>query len=238
MLLKRNYIYAFLVLIIGFGGLLGYDLYLKPYVLSERVVKIKVTQGSILPKNYILKKQDLYIDSVQTKDVPENVIRSLSAVENKILNVSVTNGVILTDSLVDVNELEPKEDEGIFPIRKEDIYAINGSLRARDKVDVYLVYTDEQRKKSQTTPTTAEAAVPVVEEPSLPEKSYLSRISVNYVRTDDNNDVQDTAEGKTTNRVTSTGKISAPELLLTNDQGAELKAYLEKGYKLWIVRVD
>ncbi|MFD2875646.1 hypothetical protein ACFTAO_06130 [Paenibacillus rhizoplanae] len=38
-LLKRNYFFAGLILLIGFGGLLGYDLYLKPYVLSQTVVK-------------------------------------------------------------------------------------------------------------------------------------------------------------------------------------------------------
>ncbi|MEK8217128.1 hypothetical protein [Paenibacillus sp. FSL L8-0463] len=236
-LLKRNFIFSFLILLIGFGGLLGYDLYFKPYVLSEKVVKIKVTKGSILPKNYVLTQNDLYMDSVQTKDVPENSVTKISDVENKILNVNVTNGLILTDSLVDINELEPKDNEGIFPIRKEDIYAINGSLRARDKVDLYLVYSEEQRRKTQSTPTTGLEAESKIDL-KLPEKSFLSNISVNYVRTDDNNDVRDTAEGKTTNRVTSTGKIAAPELLLSNDQGSELKAYLEKGYKLWIVRVD
>jgi hypothetical protein len=177
------------------------------------------------------------MDFVQTKDVPENAIKSLTAVQNKILNVNVTDGVILTDSLVDVNNLEPKDNEGIFPIRKEDIYAVNGSLRARDKVDIYLIFPDDQKLKTQSSPssTTATEELPAI---SLPEKSFLTRISVNYVRTDDNNDVRDTEDGKTTNRVTSTGKITAPELLLTNAQGMELKEYLEKGYKLWIVRVD
>ncbi|GGG11004.1 hypothetical protein GCM10010912_64290 [Paenibacillus albidus] len=141
-LLKRNYLFALLILITGFGGLLGYDLYFKPYVLSQTVVKIKVAEGELLPKNYELTSADLYLDSVQTKDIPSGVITEIDQVEHKITNVILTGGSILTESLVDVSDLEPAENEGIFPIPKEAIYAINGSLRSRDKVDIYLVEGD------------------------------------------------------------------------------------------------
>ncbi|WP_054943705.1 hypothetical protein [Paenibacillus ihuae] len=235
---KKNYIFALLILLVGFGGLLGYDLYVKPYVLAQKVVKVKAPANSYLPKNYVLTSKDVYLDSVQSKDVPANAIRDLTEIESKILNVSVSDGVILTETLVDVNDLEPKEGEGIFPIRKEDIYAINGSLRARDKVDLYLVYPEEQRKKQQAQSVVTGVEQDQVENEAVEKKSFLSDISVNYVRTDDNNDVRDTEDGKTTNRVTSTGKVSTPELLLSVEQGLELKGYLELGYKLWIVRIN
>lgn len=117
-LLKRNYFFASLILITGVGGLLGYDLYFKPYVLSRTVVKIKVEGGELLPKNYELKASDLYLDSVQTKDIPSGVITEIAQVEHKITNVNLTNGIILTTSLVDVSDLEPLEDEGIFLYRR------------------------------------------------------------------------------------------------------------------------
>lgn len=230
-LLKRNYLFAFLILFIGFGGLLGYDLYIKPYVLSQTVVKIKVAEGGFLPKNYELKPGDLYLDSVQTKDIPSGVITEISQVERKITNVNLMDGSILTESLVDVSDLEPQQDEGIFPIPKEAIYAINGSLRSRDKVDIYLVEGEQPGKAGIAGNETTQLAAP-------PRKVFLSGVTVNYVRTEDNNDVLDTENGNINNRFTSTGKVAAPELKLKKSDGELLGQYLEQGKKLWIVRVE
>ncbi|WP_379155018.1 hypothetical protein [Paenibacillus sp. sgz5001063] len=251
-LLRRNYLLAILILVIGFGGLLGYDLYFKPYVLSQTVVKIKVAQDSFLPKNYELKPGDLYLDSVQTKDIPSGVITDISQVEHKITNVNLTNGSILTASLVDVSDLEPQQDEGIFPIPKEAIYAINGSLRSRDKVDIYLVEGDTanpaRRGGYESTAASSEISGTVGSttgigdkdsEPSvLPRRVFLTGVTVNYVRTEDNNDVQDSDNGNTNNRFTSTGKVATPELKLKKSDGERLGQYLEQGKKLWIVRVE
>ncbi|MEI2395480.1 MULTISPECIES: SAF domain-containing protein [Paenibacillus] len=252
-LVKRNYIFAFLILTTGFGGLLGYDLYFKPYVLSQTVVKIKVDGGGFLPKNYELKPGDLYLDSVQTKDIPAGVIRSLDQVEQKITNVNLTDGSILTESLIDVSNLEPQQDEGIFPIPKEAIYAINGSLRSRDKVDIYLVEGDSPVKdRTGYSPAAGAAdasagvkvsgpasAVDEEIQPALPgRKVFLSGVTVNYVRTEDNNDVLDSENGNNNNRFTSTGKVATPELKLKKSDGELLGAFLEQGKKLWIVRVE
>lgn len=251
-LLKRNYFFASVILLIGFGGLLGYDLYFKPYVLSQTVVKIKAADGGFLPKNYELKQSDLYLDSVQTKDVPSGVITEITQVEHKITNVNLMDGSILTASLVDVSDLEPQQDEGIFPIPKEAIYAINGSLRSRDKVDIYLVEGDSANKERSSSSAgntlqpngiTAETSVSEAGteglEPAAPtRKAFLSGVTVNYVRSEDNNDVLDSENGNDNNRVTSTGKVAAPELKLKKSDGELLGQYLEQGKKLWIVRVE
>ncbi|WP_223110495.1 CpaB family protein [Paenibacillus sinensis] len=226
---------ASLILVIGFGGLLGYDLYFKPYILSESVVKVRVNGGGVLPKNHELTPAELYLDSVQTKDVPAGAVTSLKQVERKITNVSLTDGSILTGELVDLSDLEPRSDEGIFPVPKDVIYAVNGSLRSRDKVDIYVVQGSDNRRDNQLLHTGAqensEAALP-------PGEAVLTGITVNYVRTEDNNDVRDTEQGNDNNRVTSTGKVAAPELKLKKSEGEMLKGYLERGFKLWIVRVE
>lgn len=77
----------------------------------------------------------------------------------------------------------------------------------------------------------AEAAAPA-------RKVFLSGVTVNYVRSEDNNDVLDSENGNTNNRVTSTGKVAAPELKLKKSDGELLGQYLEQGLKLWIVRVE
>lgn len=240
-LLKRNYFFASLILITGVGGLLGYDLYFKPYVLSRTVVKIKVEGGELLPKNYELKASDLYLDSVQTKDIPSGVITEIAQVEHKITNVNLTNGIILTTSLVDVSDLEPLEDEGIFPIPKEAIYAINGSLRSRDKVDIYLVEADQEKRSESLSPDNKKKGQELIEQSPLSEPAkevFLSGVTVNYVRTEDNNDVLDSEKGNNNNRFTSTGKVATPELKLKKSDGQQLGQFLEQGKKLWIVRVE
>lgn len=240
-LLKRNYFFASLILITGVGGLLGYDLYFKPYVLSRTVVKIKVEGGELLPKNYELKASDLYLDSVQTKDIPSGVITDIAQVEHKITNVNLTNGIILTTSLVDVSDLEPLEDEGIFPIPKEAIYAINGSLRSRDKVDIYLVEADQEKRSESLSPNNKKEGQELIEQSPLREPAkevFLSGVTVNYVRTEDNNDVLDSEKGNNNNRLTSTGKVATPELKLKKSDGQQLGQFLEQGKKLWIVRVE
>ncbi|MNW55986.1 hypothetical protein D3C74_336820 [compost metagenome] len=194
-----------------------------------------------MPKNYELKQSDLYLDSVQTKDVPSGVITEITQVEHKITNVNLMDGSILTASLVDVSDLEPQQDEGIFPIPKEAIYAINGSLRSRDKVDIYLVEGDSPNKERSggTAETGAPGAGTGESELIRPaRKVFLSGVTVNYVRSEDNNDVLDSENGNTNNRVTSTGKVAAPELKLKKSDGELLGQYLEQGKKLWIVRVE
>lgn len=248
--MKRNYFFAILILTTGFGGLLGYDLYFKPYVLSQTVVKVKVENGEFLPKNYELKPSDLYLDSVQTKDIPSGVITDIRHVEHKITNVNLSNGSILTESLVDVSDLEPLQDEGIFPIPKEAIYAINGSLRSRDKVDIYLVEADPEKLNESLGSSTEkdenqeqkdenQAQMLQQSQNSEPVKEvFLSGVTVNYVRTEDNNDVLDSENGNNNNRFTSTGKVATPELKLKKSEGQLLGQYLEQGKKLWIVRVE
>lgn len=252
--IKRNYILAVLILVAGFGGLFGYDLYFKPYVLAQPVVKVRSGEGGVLPKNHKLRTEDLYLDTVQTKDVPAGAITKLEQVEQKVTNVNLTEGSILTESLVDIDRLEPAAGEGVFPIPKDSIYAVNGTLRSRDKVDIYLMEGEQQqRMRSEGRPGvmqspertgnagggSAESGMHRGAAPDkLPEEAFLTSVTVNYVRTEDNNDVQDSDQGNTNQRYTSTGKVASPELKLRKEDGQRLKQYLEQGWKLWIVRVE
>ncbi|MNW10398.1 hypothetical protein D3C71_2076070 [compost metagenome] len=67
---------------------------------------------------------------------------------------------------------------------------------------------------------------------------FISGVTVNYVRTEDNNDVLDSEKGNNNNRFTSTGKVATPELKLKKSDGERLGQFLEQGKKLWIVRVE
>lgn len=212
------------VFLLGIGGILFYDRYYVPVVLAQDVVKVKVSNDvDILARNYLLKRDDLYLDKVPTQHLPNDYISSIEEAENKILNTDVTHGTILTRTLIDVDDLQPKIGEGIFPIPKDAIFAINGSLRRRDVVDVYAIDIESETQDITKIPDRGK---------------LLEHVVVAYVRSDDNNDVQDTDDGNLNHRITSTGRVSYPELILTDEQGLLLKNKIEQGFLLWIVRVE
>jgi hypothetical protein len=221
---KKQIVLAILIFLVGVGGLLSYDLYIQPFVFSKEVVVVKAPAEG-LPENYVLEAKDLYLAKITSSNVPERAISNISSVIGKRSSVVLTNGTILTNPLVDVEDLQPGPDEGIYSLPKDSIYAINGSLRSRDIVNVLLVAPEQQLAPGELQLTSLDTV-------------YIEKAKVVYVRTDDNNDVKDTDQGNTTNRITSTGRVSYPELLITHDQGLALKDKLEDGYKLWIVRVN
>lgn len=233
---KWQYVLAIALFLVGGGLLFTYDFYLQPYVFAKEVVKVK-TDVNGLPKSYELSAADVYLDSVPSAHVPSGAFTDINEVLGLKLNTTLSDNVILTSSLLDTNHLQPGPNEGIFPLPKTAIYAINGSLRAGDKVDIYLVQDSEKmRSQNQFDPATGEMKN---EQVSLETSDVFSTdVSVVYVRTEENNDVKDTEEGKSTNRSTSTGKVATPELLLDKELGKELGDRLAKGYTLWIVRVE
>lgn len=235
------YVIATTVLIVGIGGQLLYDFYIKPYVFAETVVKVRAAD-TILAKNYKLQEGDLYLDKVQTADIPLKAIVDVQEAVGKILNVDITDGTILTESLVDVDNLMPGEQEGIFPIPKSSIYAINGSLRSRDLVDIYVIDDSQKspndQKRDLLNQLNGEEVTVVSSDRMLPKAPILEKIPVVYVRSDDNNDVLDSDKGNTNRRFTSTATVSEPEIKMTNEQALIFKDYLDQGYKFWFVRVE
>lgn len=216
-----TYVLATLIIAIGLGGQVAWSLYIEPTVFSKEVVKIKADREGI-PEYTELTPDLLYVDNVPSKDVPRGAFTSVDQLAGRSNLVVLRDGMILTDSLVDLNALQPLTGESFVSLPKDAIYAINGTLRAKDLVDIMLVSPLQQSMDVQLD------QIPGV---------FMNGIKVAFVRTEDNNDVNDTPEGKSTNRQTSTGRVSYPELVMNNEQRTELKQKIEEGYKLWVVRV-
>lgn len=218
------YVAATLVILLGLGGQLVLSLWIEPNVFNKEVVKIKADAQGIAEYT-VLKEEDVYLATVPNSEVPKHSFSSIDLVVGKSTIVTLTDGMILTDTLIDLNQVQPNAGEGVYALPKDAIYAINGSLRANDTVKIDLIIPAGAKKDS-------EEAIASIRE------TFLEKVKVAYVRADDNNDVRDSEDGKTTDRRTSTAKVSYPEILLTDDQGKALKEKLEAGYKLWIVRVQ
>ena len=215
-----------MIFLLGIGGILFYDRYYVPVIMSENVVKIKVDQEiQFLPRNYTLKEDDLFIDKLPSEHLPKGYLTSIDQAVGKVLNVNLTNGTILTDTMIDLDDLTPAAGEGIFSIPSDAIFAVNGTLRRRDRVNVYLITDPRSRSRTEN----------VEQESST---TFLNNVQVAYVRAANNNDVRDTEEGNINDRITSTAQVAHIEVILTEQQGIELKKMIEQGYLLWIVRVE
>lgn len=223
---KFKFIIAIIIIVTGFGGLLAYDFYLTPYVFSSSVIKVSVEQD-VLPKNYVLTADDVYVDQVATGDIPKEALRQAEQVVGLRLNVDVTDGQILTRYMLDMANEDPGDGEGILPVPRQAIYAINGSLRNRDKIDIYL-FSEQQISEVEVLESDRD-------HPSSP---LFENVHVVHVRTDDNNDVRDSEFGDINKRMTSTGRVTSIEVKMPKEHIAEVKQRIEAGYKLWIVRVE
>lgn len=128
MKLRLHYFIAILLLVIGLGGQLAYDFIIQPYVLSKPIVKVKLTQGEAIPRNSVLQEENLIIEKVPLAQIPKNAIRSLEEAKGKTALCELTNGMMLTSTMINTDELQPGKGEGIFPVPKNSIYAMNGTL--------------------------------------------------------------------------------------------------------------
>lgn len=220
---RWQFLLAILIFVGGIAMLFGFHLYVKPALFSKDVVRVTTA----LPRNATVTGKNLQLDRVDSDAVPEHAITDVKEVIGKKTNVDLPAGMMLTRELVDVEGLQPNASEGYFPIPKSAIYAVNGSLRAKDEVDIYLM----QAPSSQSSGKEPAAGT----EPSG--RPLLEQVKIVSVRSDAGNMVMDTDRGDTNERITSTDRITSVELKITKEQGAVLKRWIEEGYLLWIVRV-
>lgn len=228
----RRKVLSVLFLLVMASSILIWDLYVTPNLITNKVISI---QNDFLTKNTILDESNLKIVEVDKSVVPSQAIapEQIDNIIGKKLNVDVTANQILTTPMVDIDQFVPNVNEAIFAINKDDVYAINGSLRAKDKVDIYLV----DSKKKESLNLLNDQMVDEERERKVDEPIIQNALVV-HVRADDNNDVYDSEKGNVTNRTTSTSRVSYPELKLEKQEGQNLMKYIEEGYKLWIVRVQ
>lgn len=232
-----HYFISFMVVLIGLGGLFTYDFVIRPTILSKQVVMISET-NEILPKGHILKEENLVVRPIDTLAVPKGYFTSVNQLVGKTLANDVTGGVILVSSFVNDGLLSLKEGEAICPIPKNSIFAVNGSLRSGDIVDIYVVPSNENQTEEDVISYDQTGQPVIIGKTKSKTKKILESVPVVYARSDDNNDVLDSENGNVNRRTTSTGNISNLEVKVTDDDMKLISKYIDEGYKVWITRVN
>jgi len=209
------------VFVLGLAALVTFNWYLKPVWQSEPVARLI----NPVQKNEVITEQDVALVRVSKDALPERAIRDLREIVGKKANADLPAGLVLAPELVDVDDLNPGSGEAIFPIPKEVLFAVNSSLRAKDTVHIYL-YRDAAQSRTEEVPS----------EPAG--EPFLRDVRVVAARNDSGNMVQDTENGNTNDRITSTDRIGHVELLLKEEEVNALREKIEQGFKLWLVRVS
>lgn len=236
----------FRILLAGLIFLLGLSALLVIQLLIPRwVTRPVVTMARMVPSHEVITADDVAIIRVSKDQLPGRRIIALQTVIGKRATVDLTPGVMLTEPFVDMDELLPGTGEVIFPVPRTAIYAVNGSLRAKDKVDIllYLPSAKQQKKQAedrslQQMLTEANGETSEPSSLSLSGNTVFQGIRVVGARSEAGNMVRDTELGNTNDRLTATDRIGSVELLMTNDQAEQLKTYMEQDYLIWFVRAS
>ncbi|MGN7299766.1 hypothetical protein [Ferdinandcohnia sp. SAFN-114] len=177
------------------GFIFFYDFYLKERIDSEEVVVVKA--GTTIQKTERIDKKHLMIERRPKASLIEDVV--LAKDINKIVGNDARHEMVgnqmISMSMIDFDDLVPDTEfgEAIRPITSEWIYAQPGSLRRKDKIDIYLVRPDGSTNLTQNGPT---QVVSVEEDEESEEEG--TETAANPVNTNGNENTESTNESGST----------------------------------------
>lgn len=243
---KFRLILAGAVFLLGISALVIIQVFIPIWM-----TKPVVTVSRMVPSHALITATDLAMTRMARDQVPERAITDQQAVIGKKTTVDLVPGVVLTEPFVDVDELLPGEGQVIFPIPRNAIISVNGSLRAKDTVDILLYLPSTKRKPEAN--GKGSLPNPVVQEQLLEQangekqteidsiqssSALMKGIRVVGARSEAGNMILDTELGNTNERLTATDRIGAVELLVTEEQAEQIKHYMEQDYLIWFVRAS
>lgn len=227
--------------------IVAWEFIFKDKIDSVEVVVVKA--GEKIERKEKITEDKVMIERRTKKDLIQNVVYPSDL--NKILGkeasqLIVSNSMISTD-MIDFDDLIPnaKKHEAIRPIPQDWIYAAPGSLRRKDRIDIYTIKSESLDKlkgsdQASSTQNVVEVGIPTNEvDPSLL-TLVLADVPVIYAKDASNkevvnqvgNDQQQQDDGK---RLNATGKISELEILLNDkDFNKLVDSIFEKSGRLYI----
>jgi len=137
------------------GFIFFYDFYLKERIDSEEVVVVKA--GTTIPKTERIDKKHLMIERRPKSSLLEDVVlaKDIDKIIGNDTKHELVGNQMISMSMIDFDDLVPDTEfgEAIRPITGEWIYAQPGSLRRKDRIDIYLVHPDGTTNLTQNGPS-------------------------------------------------------------------------------------
>ncbi|MDA8213564.1 MAG: SAF domain-containing protein [Clostridia bacterium] len=203
-------------LILGaIGAVILWEAYLDDLINTKEVVVATTT----LEKNAVIGKADVKLARIPIDQVPENAITDPNKTIGKETAFIIRKGQQIVTDTIDFEGIVPNSDQVIVPIPKEWLVTVPGSLRRKDKVNIYEVPNKELAHKI-TADFTGLAGN---------NKPTISNVTVAYAKDPSNQEVKPAEQSKL--RIDATGTISDLELVLTDEQLNSLKLKALEGYK-------
>lgn len=221
------------------GFIVSWDVFLKDKIDSVPVVVVK--QGQTINVHEEINNSKLTIERRNKKDLIDGVITADKSHEvlNFEANQVIPGNQMLSVKMVDKDRLLPNPDKGesIRPIVADMIFAMPGSLRRKDKVNIYGVDQSLISKlKESGEKTSISESLPS----DMKMTPILKNIRVAYVKDSANKEVmevqgEEKEEQKKEARLNATGSAKDIEVILDNNQFDTLmQTILDKNQKLYI----
>lgn len=236
--------------IVSIGLILGaisaiilWEAYLDDIINTKEVVVATRT----LEKNAVIGKDDIKLARIPIEQVPENAIIDPGKTLGKETAFIIRKGQQIVTDTIDFEGIVPNSDQVIVPIPKEWLISVPGSLRRKDKVNIYEVPSKElTRKVTIQTAETTDIKTTKSEQFSTNtlmqgevhadftggagnKQPVIGGVTVAYAKDPSNQEVKPAEQGKL--RIDATGTISDLELVLTDEQLNRLKVKALEGYK-------
>lgn len=234
------------IILIAF--IVSWQFFIKDKIDTVPVVVVK--PGVNIAKKDVITKSDLTIQRRSRKDLINNYVPAtkISDVIGEDAGQVIPGNDMVSYSMIDYDHLIPnaKKGQAIRPIPHDWIYAMPGSIRRKDHVNIYIISKDDLKNMSpdQTNPNsnqtmTASSNKKDSSVTTIPDTSFMTPILTNipvvYAKDSSNNEVVSSdPKNQQEKRLTATGQISELEVILNNQQFEKLAtAVVDKGAKLY-----
>ncbi|MDC3424301.1 hypothetical protein NC797_07235 [Aquibacillus sp. 3ASR75-11] len=218
-----------------------YDQFIKDKIDSVEVVVVKA--GTHINAKEPITRDKLKIERRRKQDLVGGVVFAedmKTIIGYDAANLLVGNAMV-SKKMVDFDNLIPDESEGeaIRPIVSDMIFAMPGSLRRKDQIDIYTIsssFVEEQGAKQEGKVVTSEEVDEKVKKEALKEP-LLKDVRVVYVKDASNKEVVSAKGGtvKKGERLNATANISDLEVILNEENFQKLmRAVIDEDKLLYI----
>ncbi|MBU8908060.1 hypothetical protein [Desertibacillus haloalkaliphilus] len=227
-----------------------WDVYLKDEI--DAVDVLVVAPGVEIQQNQTITGNEFIVEKRRKSDLIGGVL--LEEDKNRIVGYDAAHPMfsnsMVSEHYIDFDGIIPNPDKGeaIRPIPDNWVYSQPGSLRRKDRINIYMLDPDfgevdqtvrSTMNNSQVVSTALQEKLEdgdltdaekdeLVQNSSIP---LLTRVPVVYAKDGSNNEVVDRSENE---RMDASGQISNLELNLNDEDFQQVISYISHGYTMYI----